>query len=115
VWAHLAEFPAYWLGEAERIVNAASGESVSFGRATDAPVRTLPIEAERHRPVAELWADCRAGIERVRAFARITSDEDWARLGDHVTKGPTSVGFVLEAFVGGHLLEHAAQLEELQD
>jgi hypothetical protein len=113
VWAHLAEFPTYWLGEAKRIVAAPAGETTSFGRGTDAAVRTEPIEAERHRPTTELWAECQAGIADVRAFAASASETDWTRLGDHVTKGPVAAGFVLEAFVGGHLLEHAAQLDGL--
>jgi hypothetical protein len=113
VWAHLAELPAYWLGEAKRIVAAPAGKTASFGRGTDAPVRTEPIEADRHRPVPELWAECQAGITGVRAFAEVAGKADWARLGDHVTKGSIAAGFVLEAFVGGHLLEHAAQLDGL--
>ena len=114
VWAHLAEFPAYWLGEAQHIVAAPPGKPVRFGRGTDTPVRTEPIEADRHRPVAELWAECQAGITSVRTFAATASDADWTRLGEHVTKGPIAAGFVLEAFVGVHILEHAAQLEGLR-
>ncbi len=113
VWAHLAEFPAYWLAQAERIVAAPTERPARFGRATDAPERVGPIEAGRHRPVVELWAACREGIEQVRTFTRAATAQDWARQGDHVVRGPLSAGFVLEAFVGGHLLEHAAQLESL--
>jgi hypothetical protein len=115
VWAHLAEFPAYWLAQAERILAAPPGRPARFGRATDAPERVGPIEAGRHRPVDELWATCREGIEQVRAFTRTASRGDWAREGDHVLRGPLTAGFILEAFVGGHLLEHAAQLEALSD
>lgn len=113
VWAHLAEFPAYWLAQAERILAAPPGRPARFGRATDAPERVGPIEAGRHRPVDDLWAACREGIEQVRAFTRAATVEDWAREGDHAVRGPLTAGFVLEAFVGGHLLEHAAQLEAL--
>lgn len=114
VWAHLAEFPTYWLGEAERIIAAPEGEEARFGRATDAPERVDPIEERRHRPVAELWTACRSGIRRVRAFALVTGEEDWARWGDHVVRGRLTAGFVPEAFVGGHLIEHATQLERLE-
>jgi hypothetical protein len=115
VWAHLAEFPVYWLAQAERIIAAPPGRPARFGRATDAPERVGPIEAGRHRPVDDLWSACREGIEQVRAFTRAATAEDWAREGDHVVRGPLTAGFVLEAFVGGHLLEHAAQLEALAD
>jgi hypothetical protein len=115
VWAHLAEFPAYWLAQAERIIDAPPDRRARFGRATDAPERLEPIEAQRHRPVTELWAACREGIERVRVFSRSASNDDWTRLGEHVTRGPLTAGFVLVAFVGGHLLEHAAQLESLAE
>jgi hypothetical protein len=113
VWAHLAEFPAYWLAQAERIIEAPPDQPARIGRATSAPERVEPIEAGRERPVAESWAMCRLGIERVRAFALGASETDWAREGEHVVRGPLSAGYVLEAFVGGHLLEHAAQLERL--
>jgi hypothetical protein len=112
-WAHLAEFPAYWLAQAECIVAAPSDQPARFGRTSDAPERVEPIEAQREVPVDVLWATCRLGIERVRAFALVASETDWAREGEHVVRGPVSAGFVLEAFVGGHLLEHAAQLERL--
>jgi hypothetical protein len=112
-WAHLAEFPDYWLAQAERIVAAPRDQPAHFGRTSDAPERVEPIEAQRDRPVDVLWATCRLGIERVRAFALEASETDWAREGEHAVRGPLSAGFVLEAFVGGHLLEHAEQLESL--
>ena len=115
VCAHLAEFPAYWLAQAERIIDAPPDFPARFGRATDAPERVQPIEAERHRPVGDLWAACRQAIERIRAFTRSANDDDRARTGEHVTHGPLTAGSVLVAFVGGHLLEHAAQLESLAD
>jgi hypothetical protein len=113
VWAHLAEFPPYWLAQAERIIEAPPDQPARIGRATSAPERVEPIEAGRDRPVAESWAACRLGIERVRAFALEASESDWARQGEHPVRGPVTAGFVLEAFVGGHLLEHAEQLERL--
>jgi hypothetical protein len=113
VWAHLAEFPAYWLAQAERIIAAPPVQPARVGRATSAPERLEPIETGRDRPVVELWSACRLGIERVRAFALEASEAEWAREGEHVVRGPLSAGFILEAFVGGHLLEHAEQLERL--
>jgi hypothetical protein len=48
VWAHLAEFPAFWLDQITRVLAAPStGEPVPFGRTKADPGRIEAIERER--------------------------------------------------------------------
>jgi hypothetical protein len=114
VWAHLAEFPAYWVGEARKILaTSADGPPPPFGRtATDAG-RIAAIERDRFLLPDELWQRVHSGIGTARAYATGLSPDEWQRLGEHPRRGPVPVGFVLDQFVAGHLGEHATQLEKL--
>ena len=48
VWAHLAEFPGYWLGEVRRVVDGPGSEAVPFGRIKTDPDRIAAIERDRN-------------------------------------------------------------------
>jgi hypothetical protein len=64
--------------------------------------------------VGYLPRDCHRIREGV-LTASFGDDRRGPRPGEHVVRGPLTAGFVLEAFVGGHLLEHASQLEARAD
>ena len=113
VWAHLAEFPPYWVGEARKLIAAPADPPPPFGRLADDPGRTSAIERDRLLPPEELWQRVRAGIAEARAYAAGLSASDRARLGQHPRRGPVTVAFILDQFVANHLEEHAAQLEGL--
>lgn len=116
VWAHLAEFPAYWLDQARRIVaghQAGAPEPVPFGRARDDPGRTGPIERDRHADRAELMRRVSAGIAAVAAELRERPPEALAARGRHRTAGEMDVIGLFDRFVVGHLEEHADQLDLL--
>jgi len=111
VWAHLAEFPAYWLEQARSIVEAASSEPVPFGRLKTDPGRVAAVERDRH-------ADPAALLERVRESLAETTDtfrswplEAWSRTGQHPLLGPVGMEQIVERFIVGHLEEHADQLD----
>jgi hypothetical protein len=113
VWAHLAEFPPYWVGEARKILAAPAGEPVPFGRTAEDAGRNGAIERDRLLPPDELWARVRSGIAQARVFAAALTPAERERLGRHPRRGPVTVAFVLDQFVANHLEEHAAQLEGL--
>jgi hypothetical protein len=48
VWAHVAEFPAYWLGQVRRVL-AGGPDPVPFGRVKTDPDRLAAIERDRRR------------------------------------------------------------------
>lgn len=116
VWAHLAEFGAYWRRELRLIVDAADvddGGAVPFGRTKRDPHRIAMIEAHRTTPVAELAAVVERDIAAFRADLAELSREDWSRRGRHETLGEMDLWGFLGHFVTGHYLEHADQLDGL--
>jgi hypothetical protein len=113
VWAHLAEFPAYWVAEARKILAAPVDQPTQFGRLADDPGRIEAIERDRMLPSDEVWQRVRSGIAEARSFAMALSPADRARVGQHPRRGPVTIAFVLDQFVANHLEEHAAQLERL--
>lgn len=113
VWAHLAEFPAYWLGQARSIIEADQVEVVPFGRIKTDPERIAAIERDRHQDPPALLARVRSSMEEVGDDARAWNDETWRRLGSHPTRGEMTVERIVEEFIVNHLEEHADQLDAL--
>lgn len=116
VWAHLAEFPGYWVGQIRAILAArAAGEPepIPFGRTRSDPRRNAAIEARRRDDPAALLRDVRSGIAAAAALCRSLSDEDWVAMGAHPALGAMALPAIVERFVVAHLEEHAAQLDEL--
>ncbi|MGZ3587322.1 MAG: DinB family protein [Candidatus Limnocylindrales bacterium] len=116
VWGHLAEFPAYWLGQFRRLLAARAGgtpEPVPFGRSRSDPGRAAGIERGRQSDRAELHAQLEAGILDAETFVRALTPGEWQARGLHPTLGPMDLPAMLERFVVGHLEEHADQLDEL--
>jgi hypothetical protein len=113
VWAHLAEFGAYWRRELRLIVDAGADDPVPFGRTKRDPHRIAMIEAHRATPVAELVATVQRDIAAFRADLAELTPADWSRRGLHETLGEMDLWRFLDHFVTGHYLEHADQLDGL--
>ena len=113
VWAHIAEFVPYWMGQIETVIGAASPDPVPFGRVKTDPGRIAAIERGRHEAPAELMTRVSEEMERVRLFATELEGRELDARGVHSTAGEMSVDAILDRFIVGHLEEHAEQLEAL--
>jgi hypothetical protein len=113
VWAHLAEFPAYWLGQAQRVIALPTNEPVPFGRVKTDRLRVDAIERDRHTDPAALLERVRSSLAEVTDAARNLPPEAWTRRGMHPTVGEMTVQRLFERFIVAHLEEHADQLDGL--
>jgi hypothetical protein len=116
VWAHLAEFPGYWLGQFERLAAAhASGsiEPAPFGRTAADSDRVAIIERDRHMSAPALHARVDDEIGAAEAFLRALPASAWQLTGRHPTLGVMALPAMVQRFLVGHLEEHADQLDEL--
>ncbi|MEO7296428.1 MAG: DinB family protein, partial [Candidatus Limnocylindria bacterium] len=113
VWAHLAEFPAYWLAQAQRVVALPTHEPVPFGRVKTDTVRIEAIERDRNTDPAALLERVRGSLAEVSDAARSLPPEAWTLRGQHPTRGDMTVHQIVEAFIVEHLEEHADQLDSL--
>jgi hypothetical protein len=113
VWAHVAEFPAYWLAQAQRVVALPTNEPVPFGRVKTDTGRIEAIERDRHTDPTALLARVRSSLHEVTDAARELPAEAWTRRGQHPTRGEMTVQGIVERFIVDHLEEHAEQLDKL--
>lgn len=113
VWAHLAEFPGFWLGQIRQVLSGAD-EPVPFGRIKTDPGRIAAIERERHTDPAELLRRVSAQLAEVTAAMAAMAPDGWERRGRHPTLGEMPVSRIVERFVVAHLEEHADQLDALE-
>lgn len=113
VWAHLAEFPGYWLAQAQRVIALPTNEPVPFGRVKTDAGRMEAIERERHTDPAALLERVRRSLAEVGDAARSLPKEAWTRRGAHPTLGEMTVRRIVERFIVEHLEEHADQLDAL--
>ena len=113
VWAHLAEFPAYWLGQAQRVIALPTNEPVPFGRVKTDRLRVDAIERDRHTDPAALLERVRSSLADVTDAARNLPPEVWTRRGMHPALGEMTVERLFERFIVAHLEEHADQLDGL--
>jgi threonine dehydratase len=114
VWAHLAEFPAYWLAQARMVVDRYRGEPVPFGRTKADAGRIAAIERERHAEPEELLARVRRDLAEVRGALESLPAEAWEARGEHPTLGTMTLPQIVERFIVAHLEEHADQLDGLE-
>ncbi|HEX2193777.1 MAG TPA: threonine/serine dehydratase [Candidatus Limnocylindria bacterium] len=125
VWAHLAEFPAYWLEQVRHVVGGAHAgdgrggaeaehEPVPFGRTKTDPGRLAAIERERHTDPAELLRRVSVELRNVRSTMERLPADAWQRAGRHPTLGEMSVAQIVGRFIVAHLEEHADQLDGLE-
>ena len=115
VWAHLAEFPAYWLGQAQRVIALPTSEPVQFGRVKTDAGRIEAIERDRNTDPSALLERVRTSLADVTDAVRSFPTEAWARRGAHPTRGDMTVQTIIEKFIVEHLEEHAEQLDRLAE
>lgn len=116
VWAHLGEFPTYWLGQILRVIDGAAAgqpQPIPFGRVKTDPGRIEAIERDRREAPRALLERVSTGIRRTRTQLDGFSLDELDVHGLHPTRGEISVAQIIERFVVEHLEEHAAQLELL--
>jgi len=113
IWAHLAEFPAYWLGQAQRVIAQPTHAPVPFGRVKTDVGRVEAIERDRHTDPAALLERVRASLAEVSDAVRSWDDETWQLRGAHPVRGEMPIERIIETFIVDHLEEHADQLDSL--
>ena len=117
VWAHIAEFVPYWLGEMERVVaggkEPGAPDPVPYGRTKTDPGRIAPIERDRREDPRALLRRASDGIARARAFAGALPEGGWRAVGLHPTRGEQTIAAILQDSLVSHLEEHADQLDGL--
>ena len=114
VWAHVAEFPGYWLAQAERVIALPTNEPVPFGRVKTDRGRLEAIERDRHTDPAALLERVRTSLAEVTNAAREFPADAWTRRGAHPARGEMTVDQIIERFIVEHLEEHADQLDSLR-
>jgi DinB superfamily len=114
VWAHVAEFIPYWMGEIRSILAGPADEPAPFGRTKTDPDRIAAIERDRGQPVAELWNRMQGHLAGLWNFLDDLPADAWSRQGLHPTLGAMSVSMVADEMLVGHLEQHAAQLDGLE-
>lgn len=111
VWAHLAEFVPYWIGEVRTLL---AGEGAApFGRTKADHERVAAIERDRGVRPSALMDRISPQLVDLRELVASMSDEDWARAGRHPTLGEMAMPRIFEEFLVGHLESHADQLDGL--
>jgi hypothetical protein len=113
VWAHLAEFPGYWLGQIRRVVDRPTYEPVPFGRVKTDAGRIGAIQRDRHTDPAALLARVRTTLAEASDYARLLPPDAWRHRGVHPARGEMTVREIVERFIVAHLEEHADQLDGL--
>jgi DinB superfamily len=115
VWAHLAEFPAYWLAQAQRVIAQPTQPPVPFGRVKTDAGRLEAIERDRHTDPAALLERVRSSLAEATDAVRSWDDATWRLRGVHPARGEMSVEQIVERFIVEHLEEHADQLDGLAE
>ncbi len=117
VWAHVAEFPGYWLEQFRGVLDAhAAGgtEPHPFGRTKTDPGRIAAIEQERRTDPGELLRRVTAQIGEVGTALTGLRPEAWEARGLHPTRGEMAMPAMVDRFILGHLQEHVEQLDGLE-
>ncbi|GAC1337992.1 MAG: hypothetical protein NVSMB29_03160 [Candidatus Dormibacteria bacterium] len=113
VFAHLAEFGAYWVDQAGLVRSRYAGEPVPFGRVRTDPRRVDAIERDRGRDPAALLAGCAGDMAAARRFIRGLDATGWSARGVHPTLGVMDMTTLLDEFIVTHYEQHCAQLDGL--
>jgi threonine dehydratase len=117
VWAHLAEFPGYWLEQIRSLLagrSTGTAEPIPFGRTKADAERIAAIERERRTDPAELLRRVTAQIGEVSTTLTDLPDDSWAARGLHPSIGEMGLPAIVERFIVAHLEEHADQLDGLE-
>jgi hypothetical protein len=114
VWAHLGEFVPYWITQIRGVLALDRSEPPPFfGRTKGDTIRVDTIERDRHLPTTELMERLRGRLRDLRVLLGDMGADDWDRTVAHPTLGEMGMERVFEAFLVGHLEQHAAQLDGL--
>ena len=115
VLAHTAEMLPFWLGEMERVIEAARphGDPLPYGRVAADTMRLGILERDRTLPLRELFDRIDTGIGRWEARVSTLTPEEGSASGLHVRDGQLPATWIRDRFVIRHLEEHVAQLEEI--
>jgi hypothetical protein len=114
VWAHIAEFPGYWVARIREVLALAdTGDPPLFGRTRADPDRIAAIERDRHTAPERLLVRLRGDLDDLRDLLADMTDQDWRRQVRHPTLGVLDMPRVFEDFLVGHVEAHARQLEGL--
>jgi hypothetical protein len=117
VWAHLAEFPGYWMNQVRSILakrDTGVPEPIPFGRVKTDPERIAAIERDRHQDPAALLRRVRESLAWVSDELGVLDDAAWQARGLHPVRGELTVSQIIERFILDHLEEHADQLDSLR-
>jgi hypothetical protein len=117
VWAHLAEFPAYWMNQVRSVLakrDTGVPEPIPFGRVKTDPERLGAIERDRHQDPPALLRRVRESLAWVSEELGVLDDGAWAARGLHPVRGELTVSEIVERFILDHLEEHADQLDGLR-
>jgi hypothetical protein len=112
ILAHIDEMLPFWLGEAERILEAPRDVTPAFGRTATDEVRIALIGRDRTVPLRELFDRTRVSAARVARRIDELGPDDLERIGRHPVRGDLAVGQLLDRFVVTHLREHVDQLRD---
>jgi hypothetical protein len=114
VWAHMAEFPAYWMARLREVfAQPPARDPLPFGRTKADPDRIAAIEWDRHVPTHELMVRLGGDLDDLRDLLSDMSATDWSRRVRHISLGEMDMPRVFEEFFVGHLEAHTKQLDGL--
>jgi hypothetical protein len=117
VWAHIAEFIAYWIAQARHVleesVRGDNAEPVPFGRVKTDPDRVAAIARDRGRPPAAQLQTIEHDLDALRSFIASVPAPRWSTRGVHQTLGIMTLEHIVEEFLVGHLEQHVGQLDTL--
>jgi hypothetical protein len=113
VWAHLAEFVPYWTAQLRSLPVRYRGEPLPFGRIKTDPDRIAAIERDRDAAVPELMERARRAIGDLRAWLPTIEEPAWRARGVIPNARTLETDEIVDAFLVGHLEEHADQLDGL--
>ena len=113
VWAHIAEFGAYWIAELKRIIDSPGEAPAAFGRTKSDEGRISAIAMNRSLTPHSQFEAAQIAMDELRALLSTMDSRDWARIGEHPTLKAMDIGRFLQEFLVGHYEQHADQLSKL--
>ena len=114
VWAHTAEFPAYWMARLREVfAQPPANDPLPFGRTKADPDRIAAIERDRDVAAHQLMVLLGGDLDDLRDLLSDMTAADWSRRVRHISLGEMDMPRVFDEFFVGHLEAHAKQLDGL--
>jgi hypothetical protein len=113
VWSHTAEFVPYWMEQLRSLFERYPGEPLPFGRIKTDPDRISAIDRDRDTAIPELMERTRRAIGDLRAWLPTIEEPAWRAQGVIPNGRTVETAEIVDAFLVGHLEEHADQLDGL--